>query len=325
MIETGMRTPPADAELAVTEQYTEAYNLNVQIHVSMQAIQQNLYDMCSALKRMRDGKLYKELGYQNFDDYCENGAGIGRQHAYKYIAIIEKLPSEFVASMRQIGMTKLSLLTALTDEQREDIAEKVDLTSVTVKQLQQEIYDLKAKALDDRQDSLKQLQEKQDQIGALMDERTAARKKIKALETQVNEQADQIKELESRPIDVVPVPDQSHEVQNLQDAMRRINAEQEAYNAKVENEHFKQVQEIHAQHRAETDALRAEYEEKLAAAQAAPTETPEPDSKEIFKVYLANAIDAAKRMTAFLQAHPNEACRKQAEKFFQTMIGEVST
>ena len=27
----------------------------------------------------------------------------------------------------------------------------------------------------------------------------------------------------------------------------------------------------------------------------------------------------------FLAAHPNEACRAQAEKFFQTMIGEVST
>ena len=51
MIETGMRTPPADASLAVTEQYTEAYNLNVKIHTSMQAIQQNLYDMCSALKK----------------------------------------------------------------------------------------------------------------------------------------------------------------------------------------------------------------------------------------------------------------------------------
>ncbi|MGN0647154.1 MAG: hypothetical protein ACI4J3_00815 [Oscillospiraceae bacterium] len=71
MIETGMRTPPADVSLAVTEQYTEAYNLNVKIHTSMQAIQQNLYDMCSALKRMRDGKLYKELGYQNFEELVQ--------------------------------------------------------------------------------------------------------------------------------------------------------------------------------------------------------------------------------------------------------------
>lgn len=312
-------------EIMNNERYKEAHRLNAQICAGIEAVQKSAYEMFRALKQMRDGKLYKELGYQNFEEYCETEAGISRRHAYRYISIYENLPEDFVTSCHKIGVQKLCLLTALTDNQREEIAESVDLSTVTVKQLQQEIYDLKAKALDDRQDSLKQLQEKQDQIGALMDERTAARKKIKALETQVNEQADQIKELESRPIDVVPVPDQSHEVQNLQDAMRRINAEQEAYNAKVENEHFKQVQQIHAQHRAETDALRAEYEEKLAAAQAAPAETPEPDSKEIFKAYLANAIDAAKRMTAFLAAHPNEACRKQAEKFFQTMIGEVST
>lgn len=93
----------------------------------------------------------------------------------------------------------------------------------------------------------------------------------------------------------------------------------------MQDDHIKHVQEINRQHRAETDALRAEYEERLASAQASPTEAPEPDSKEIFKAYLANAIDAAKRMTAFLAAHPNEACRAQAEKFFQTMIGEVST
>jgi hypothetical protein len=110
----------------------------------------------------------------------------------------------------------------------------------------------------------------------------------------------------------------------MQDAMRRINLEHEQWSAKMQDDHIKHVQEINRQHRAETDALRAEYEEKLAAAQASPAETPEPDSKEIFKAYLANAIDAVKRMTAFLAAHPNEACRAQAEKFFQTMIGEVS-
>lgn len=311
-------------EIMLTEKQ-QAEALHKQITGYGEVIYQSLYGMCTAIKQMRDSKLYKALGYDTFEAYTEEKLGMKSSQVYKYIAIADRLSADFVHSSGQIGVQKLYLLTALTDEQREEITGTVDLSTVTVKQLQQEIYDLKAKALDDRQDSLKQLQEKQDQIGALMDERTAARKKIKALETQVNEQADQIKELESRPIDVVPVPDQSHEVQNLQDAMRRINAEQEAYNAKVENEHFKQVQQIHAQHRAETDALRAEYEEKLAAAQASPAETPEPDSKEIFKAYLANAIDAAKRMTAFLAAHPNEACRKQAEKFFQTMIGEVST
>ena len=128
---------------------------------------------------------------------------------------------------------------------------------------------------------------------------------------------EQIDELESRPVEVA-VPEPSHEVQNLQDAMRRINAEQEAYNAKVENEHFRHVQEINKKHRAETEAMRAEYEKKLADAQNAP------DDREVFKVYLAAVTDAAKRMAAFLAAHPDKDCRAQAKKLFTEMMIEVS-
>ncbi|MBQ8921032.1 MAG: hypothetical protein IJ060_02600 [Oscillospiraceae bacterium] len=299
-------------EIMLTEQQ-QAEALHKQITGFGEVIYQSLYGMCTAIKQMRDSKLYRALGHSTFEEYAEEKLGMSRSQAYNYITIAEKLTEDFVQPVGQIGMRKLLMLTALTDEQRDEITGTVDLSTVTVKQLQQEIYDLKAKALDDRQDSLKQLQEKQARIGELMDERTAARKKIKELETQVQE-------LESRPVEVA-VPEPSHEIQNMQDAMRRINAEQEAYNARVQDEHFKQVQEIHAKHRAETDALRAEYEEKLAAAQSA--EAPAPDSKEIFKAYLANAIDAAKRMTAFLAAHPNEPCRAQAEKFFQTMLQEV--
>ena len=320
MIQTELRTPPADVSLAVTEQYTVAYNLNVKIHTSMQAIQQNLYDMCSALKKMRDGKLYKELGYQNFEGYCENETPFSRRQAYKYITIMETLPSDFVNSSSQIGVQKMYLLTALTDDQREEITHNVDLESTTVRELKEQIAALQHQNSDSetaRQDAEQRAQKWYDDVMAKDDE-------INSLTAQIHEQLDRITELENRPVEVA-VPEPSHELQNMQDAMRRINLEHEQWSAKMQDDHIKHVQEINRQHRAETDAMRAEYEEKLAAAQASPAETPEPDSKEIFNAYLANAIDAAKRMTAFLAAHPNEACRKQAEKFFQTMIGEVST
>ena len=318
MIETGMRTPPADASLAVTEQYTEAYNLNVKIHTSMQAIQQNLYDMCSALKRMRDGKLYKELGYQNFEDYCKEEAGISRQHAYRYIAIVEKLPADFVMLARQKSEEKLYLLTALTDDQREEITQTVDLESTTVRELKEQIAALKEESELDR----KERDNANEAAQRWKNTAQSAQADNQRLEDQVQSLTDQVRELESRPVEVA-VPEPSHELQNMQDAMRRINLEHEQWSAKMQDDHIKHVQEINRQHRAETDALRAEYEEKLAAAQASPAETPEPDSKEIFKAYLANAIDAVKRMTAFLAAHPNEACRAQAERFFAAAMKEV--
>lgn len=318
MIEVGMRTPPADESLAVTEQYTEAYNLNVKIHTSKQAIQHNFYDMCSALKRMRDGKLYKELGYQNFEDYCQNEPRFTRQQAYKYIGVIEGLPEDFVNSSLQIGVNKLFLLAALTDDQREEITQTVDLESTTVRELREQIAALKEESELDR----KERDNANEAAQRWKNTAQSAQADNQRLEDQVQSLTDQVRELESRPVEVA-VPEPSHELQNMQDAMRRINLEHEQWSAKMQDDHIKHVQEINRQHRAETDALRAEYEEKLAAAQASPAETPEPDSKEIFKAYLANAIDAVKRMTAFLAAHPNEACRAQAERFFAAAMKEV--
>ena len=56
-------------------QYETAIELNQKIIITAQMAQKNLYDMCVLLKEMRDDKLYKELGYQNFEDYCENEIG----------------------------------------------------------------------------------------------------------------------------------------------------------------------------------------------------------------------------------------------------------
>lgn len=325
MIETGMRTPPADESLAVTERYTQAYNLNVKIWASIQAVQQNLYDMCTAIKEMRDSKLYKELGYSSFENYTEECLNMTRMQAYNYIRIIERLPEDFVKSTLQIGVEKLRLLTALTDDQREEITQTVDLESTTVRELKAQVEAMKAdaankeklltQAREDSQKSYEEVQERQEEIDDL-------KARLKERTEQMNDMQAQIDELESRPVEVA-VPEPSHELQNMQDAMRRINLEHEQWSAKMQDDHIKHVQEINRQHRAETDALRAEYEEKLAAAQAAPAETPAPDSKEVFKAYLANAIDATKRMMAFLAEHPNEACRAQAERFFSTAMKEV--
>lgn len=320
-------------EIMLTEQQ-QAEALHKQITGYGEVIYQSLYGMCTAIKQMRDSKLYKALGHSTFESYAQVMLGMTARQAYSYISIADKLSEDFVKSTSQIGIQKLYLLAMASEETREEIVETTDLNETTVRELKmklaqaeksnelltEQVSEAEQKAADAKKSEMKAL----GRVSVLETDAGFQRQKIEQLEAQVGEQADQIKELESRPVEVA-VPEPSHEVQNMQDAMRRMNLEHEEWSAKMQDDHIKHVQEINRQHRAETDALRAEYEEKLAAAQASPAETLEPDSKEIFKAYLANAIDAAKRMTAFLAAHPNEACRKQAEKFFQTMIGEVST
>lgn len=297
-------------EIMLTEQQ-QAEALHKQITGYGEVIYQSLYGMCTAIKQMRDSKLYRALGHSTFESYAQGMLGMTASQTYRYIKIADNLSAEFVESTPQIGIQKLYLLAMASEETREEIVQSTDLTETTVRELKAKIDQL-------QQDNKTLAAERQEQ--GIRADRLSRESQKK--DEQIRELSAQVQELESRPVEVA-VPEPSHEEQNLLDAMRRINAEQEAYNARVQDDHFKQVQEIHAKHRAETDALRAEYEEKLAAAQSA--EAPAPDSKEIFKAYLANAIDAAKRMTAFLAAHPNETCRAQAEKFFQTMLQEVQT
>lgn len=314
----------------VSAEYTRAVTITKSIIAHAQAMQASLWEVCKGLKEMRDGKLYKEIGYSTFEDYCEQEIGIKRRQGQKYIAIAEM--GENAQSTAQIGAEKLYLLSRLDTDQRQEISETVDVESATVRELKAQIDKLKAdaatqgKRLESAKKDAKQgwdeVQSRQAAIDDLKARLSERIDQINSLSEKIAEQAEQIDELESRPVEVA-VPEPSHELQNMQDAMRRINLEHEEWSAKMQDDHIRHVQEINRQHRAETDALRAEYEEKLAAAQSA--ESPAPDEKEIFKAYLANAIDAAKRMTAFLAAHPNEACRKQAEKFFQAMMKEVQT
>lgn len=309
MIELGIKTPPADTASAVTSKYTEAYNLNVRICINAQLAQQNLYEMCKGLKEMRDSKLYKELGYSTFEDYCEQETGFKRSQVYNYISIVEKLPEDFVHSSGQIGVKKLAFLAKLDEPQREEIQQNVDLETTSVRELERQI---------------KEIQAEKDQAvadkSAAEAKASASTQRAESLSKQITSLETEIKELESRPIEVA-VPDASHEVENMRDAMRRLNREHDEWSARIQDEHFKDVQRIHKEYREKMDQLRAEYEEKLADSQQG--DAPEPGGKEIFKAYLANAIDAAKRLTGFLAAHPDDTCRAQAVRFFEAAMKEV--
>lgn len=132
-------------KLNQTEEFAKASALNAQIINSARMAQQNIYDMATGFKQMRDEKLYIALGYKNFGDYCEKETGMSRQNVYKYINVVEKLPKEFVApcdNKKQLGLQKLTLLATISEQQRETIVETVDLESTTVKELKEQIKSL---------------------------------------------------------------------------------------------------------------------------------------------------------------------------------------
>ncbi len=325
MIIPGLRTPPADTEKAVTDDYVKAVNLNYHIKAAAQVAQQSLYEMCKSFKEMRDSKLYKELGYSDFEEYCEQETGFKRSQVYNYISIVEKLPEDFVQSIGQIGMTKALLLTKLSEEERTEITENTDLENTSVRELEQQIRQIRAekdKAVADKSAAEAEASAAAQQAKSLEKAKNALSQQIAALEAE-------IKELENRPIDVeVALPDGAVD----KDTFTNICKTYEEQIDKVQEDTIR----LNREHTEQMDSLKAENEKKLeelrSQLEAAKREQSEltvavPDSKETFKAYLATAIDAAKRLCEFIGNNSADSNHElfvtKAKQFFVKMTEEI--
>lgn len=286
----------------LSAEYIRAAELDRRIKTSAQLAQQSLYDMCMGFKEMRDSRLYKELGYSDFGEYCEQETGFSRMNVYNYIRVAEKLPQDFVNSSLQIGVKKLTLLAKLSDEERTELAENIDLESTTVKELKAKIDILQ----NERDRAMKSNAEASHQV-------FMADKKVLEMKNRVTQLEAEIKELENRPIEVAVETD-SKEVANLKDAMRRVDLDWSEKYSKLEEDSLKDRRELLqkaeqaekdkqdklSQLRAELDRTKAEYEKKLAdKADVTPTQ----DDKAIFKAYLSTAVDSVTRLVDFVNEH----------------------
>lgn len=286
----------------LSAEYIKAAELDRRIKTSAQLAQQSLYDMCMGFKEMRDSRLYKELGYSDFGEYCEQETGFSRMNVYNYIRVAEKLPQDFVNSSLQIGVKKLTLLAKLSDEERTELAENIDLESTTVKELKAKIDILQ----NERDRAMKSNAEASHQV-------FMADKKVLEMKNKVTQLEAEIKDFESRPIEVAVEAD-SKEVANLKDAMRRVDLDWSEKYSKLEEDSLKDRRELLqkaeqaekdkqdklSQLREELDRTKAEYEKKLSGK----TEiTSTQDDKAIFKAYLSTAVDSVTRLVGFVNEH----------------------
>lgn len=283
----------------LSAEYIKAVELDRRIKTSAQLAQQSLYDMCMGFKEMRDSRLYKELGYSDFGEYCEQETGFKRTNVYNYISVAENLPEDFVHSSGQIGIKKLTLLSTLSDEQRETITETTDIENTTVKELKAKIDSVK-KQNDALHEEMRYREEEHET-------------KSQKFKDRIAELEAEIKELESRPIEVAVETD-SKEVANLKDAMRRVDLDWSEKYSKLEEDSLKDRRELLqkaeqaekdkqdklSQLREELDRTKAEYEKKLAG-KAEITSTQ--DDKAIFKAYLSTAVDSVTRLVGFVNEH----------------------
>lgn len=110
----------------------QAIQLHTSIMASAQAANTALQNYCQLLKEMRDKKLYKELGFEDFGEYAEKAVGVGQRQAYNYIKMYEELPSNLLEKHGEVGVTKLLLLAQITPTERAEFAEENNLAELSV-------------------------------------------------------------------------------------------------------------------------------------------------------------------------------------------------
>lgn len=297
------------------EAHARAYYLRDDTKARLSVIEENYYAVCKNMKEMRDGKLYKELGYQNFEDCCKAEFGLARTQAYKYISIAENLSEDFVHSSEQIGTTKLSLLAMLDETTREVVTETVDVENTTVKELKAEINKLKAEksaVMAEKQNVMLALNRSQDETAQAQTELMNAQKEVEQLRqsnaelTEDNnylirrcaEAEEDLEEAQNAPIDYAVLEDteSKKELERVRGLMEKMS------------EGFSQ-KELAIEER-----VRKEYEEKLAAAQNGG------DGRQVYKFLIENAMQSVARVKSFLKQHPDYAADK--EKDFLDLISQ---
>lgn len=259
-------------EIMLTEKQ-QAEALHKQITGFGEVIYQSLYGMCTAIKQMRDSKLYRALGYDTFEAYTEEKLGMKRAQVYTYIAIADKLTADFVQSTGQIGVQKLYLLAMAPEETRSEIIENTDLSETTVRELRDQIATLKAAKESAEADAA----QAKDAVQEAEEARERTRLTLKGMLDKRIEQVHQleakIKELENKPQDVAVV-DRTEEID-------RLNAEIEKLRQQINEKPDTQL------------ALGVEpiYQN---------------DTKSVFKPYLTAAVDALNRLTAFMEQNAGD-------------------
>ena len=319
-----------ETKVIVSEDYTRAVTLDKRIKANSRAMEDSLWEICKGLKEMRDGKLYKELGYQNMADYSENEVGIGRKQSERYIKIAETYSEENATSMSHLGTTKLFLLTKLDEPLREEFIQTNDVNNTSTRELEEkikEINDLKAEN-EKMQEYTKQLAEKINSVesdkDAAINEKQALSgvlSTVKADKNRLLEQNEQllakVKELEERPVDVtVATPDNSEEIEKIREELREEYEDQLAtMNGELIANKRMVRENSAAAHEAlkEVEILKKQLEEK-------PKEINVTDYDAMFDLYLSNITEAKCRLKAFTMRH--EEFKKAAYMWALKMMEE---
>ncbi|MDE5754752.1 MAG: hypothetical protein K2H89_09470, partial [Oscillospiraceae bacterium] len=294
----------------VSIEYSQAVQADDLVNNGLKLVQIGITQMCAGVKMMHDGKLYKQFGFKNFEEYCKS-KGFSEKGGRRLVKIAEMLEQEknrtSLTDFSKLGVTVLGLLATLEPEQRDELAQNVDLETSSTRDIEKEIKVIKAQHkadievikrqhqdVLDRQKSRYEANIKEQQEILEQAQRTCenykermkvAKEKAEDLTGHIIDLERQIQELESAPKDVnvavpVEVTEKLQELTSTKEELEQEKAslEAELQEAKAEAE---RMQNTNAETSNEVERLQARISEleKMTVSGA------DPDIKELFRPY----------------------------------------
>lgn len=128
-----------------TERQDRAAQLTQRIMANGKIAANSMIEMGRDLKTVRDERLFTEMGYENFEEYCEKKIGIGKRHGYNFIQIYEKFGEEKLGQLQQLGITKLLEIAKLDDEDADDLMQHNDVNALSVRELSAKVDEYRNK------------------------------------------------------------------------------------------------------------------------------------------------------------------------------------
>lgn len=275
---------------AMTEERNrQAYLLHNKIMASGVMVAQSLVQMCKDLKTMRDEKLYTELGYKDFGEYCDEAVGIGARQGYTYIQTYENMGSEVIEKYSSLGITKLSLLAKMNPVDRFDVLDSGEVQEMSTKEVKELVAKSTAQA---------------EQLTLLTEEKETLESENRGLtleNCELQESCDnlmkEVKELKERPIEISPEPSEE-QIEEIRASVtaelkEQFKAEKEAA---VKAEKEKTAKKIE---KAKADAEKSAFEKKSKEIDEAVKKAKEEAAAE--NAELRNVIESFKAENAKLE------------------------
>lgn len=310
----------------------EAVELHLEIKKNAELTAAALVEFCKGLKKMRDKKLYIELGCETFAEYAKKAFNIEQRQAYNYIQALERLGEPILQSNANLGITKLNILSEIPRLELEQFVEENNVAEMSTKQLKEAVE--KATKAEEQLTFMTEENEKlKEELDELKEESDDFDEKIEAYEKIISDLKKELREEKQKPVPTVQKELTPAEIKKLTDKAvaeerQKLQKEKTDEVTKLKNQlkeaeenGKKQVSELEEKYKniissAEKD--KADIEAKLAEVEKNSKVTANPEAMK-FKIYFEAAQNNIAEMKKIISSVDEETAEK-----FKNAVSELS-